>query len=61
MKFVFFSKIGTKRIHLVSRDRIKTQLFIDKLNNFDLKVSSEELDLLTYNQERRPHVGFDFT
>ena len=53
------AKSGTKRIHLVSRDRIKTQLFIDQLDNFfDLKISSEELDLLTYNQEIKPHVSF---
>ena len=53
------AKSGTKRIHLVSRDSIKNKSFIDKLNNlFDLKVSSEEIDLLTYSQEKKPDVGF---
>ncbi len=56
---ISLAKRGTKRIHLVSRDKIKTKLFIDKLNNlFDLEISTEELDLLSYNLETIPKVGF---
>ena len=53
------AKRGTKKIHLVSRDPIKTKSFIDKLKNlYDLTVSSEEVDLLKHNPEKKPNVGF---
>ena len=53
------AKRGTKRIHLISRDPIKTKSFIDKLKNlYDLTISSEEVDLLKHNPEHKPNVGF---
>ena len=54
-----FAQMGTKRIHLVSKDQHKQILSIKKLSNYhDLKITYEVVDLLSFNLEKRPKIEF---
>ena len=52
------AKRGAERIHLVSRNSKKNQLFVNELcKRFKIKVTSEEMDILNHNLEETRIIG----
>ena len=52
-------KKGAKKIHFVSRQPIKNNLFIKRLTDeFNLEIINQKFDLLQENLNIKPYVGF---
>jgi len=53
------AKKGVERFHLVSKNTEKNQLFINELRkSFKVKVTSEEVNILNYNFDQTPVIGY---
>ena len=53
------AKKGVERFHLVSKNKEKNQLFINELRrSFKVKVTSEEVNILNYNFDQTPVIGY---